>query len=95
MCCGILREFYWLCRFMDVWAAFIAMEVAEQNLDAARSIYKRCYSYKLEDGGQVRGQQSHALPEESVPRRSRRQMRLCCAWDAPACRPTRAAQSCL
>ena len=64
---------------MDVWAAFIAMEVAEQHFDAARSIYKRCYSYKLEDGGQVRGQQSHALPEESVLWRSRRQMRPCCA----------------
>ena len=41
-------------RFIDVWAAFIAMEVAEQELGAARGIYKRCYSNVLEDGGQVR-----------------------------------------
>ena len=52
---------------MDVWVAFIAMEVAEQNFDAARSIYKRCYSYKLEDGGQVRCRQSRAMPKGSVP----------------------------
>ena len=41
------------CRFMNVWTAFISMEVAEQNLDAARGIYRRCYSHVLEDGGQV------------------------------------------
>ena len=29
------------------------METAEQNVDAARGTYKRCYTHKLEDGGQV------------------------------------------
>lgn len=51
--CPIVWQMYSWCRFMDVWTAFISMEVAEQSLDAARGIYKRCYSHVLEDGGQV------------------------------------------
>ena len=46
---------------MDVWAAFISMEVAEQNIAAARGVYKRCYSHVLEDGCQVRLQYTCSL----------------------------------
>ena len=49
----LIRKLNAWCRFMDVWAGFISMEVAEQNIAAARGVYKRCYSHVLEDGSQV------------------------------------------
>jgi hypothetical protein len=43
------------CRYAETWAGFIAMEVAEQNVQEARTLYKRAYSRRFEDNGQVFG----------------------------------------
>jgi hypothetical protein len=39
---------------MEAWSGFVEMETAEQNIEAARGIFRRCYTHVLEGGGQVR-----------------------------------------
>jgi hypothetical protein len=38
---------------MEAWSGFVKMETAEQNIEAARGIFRRCYTHVLEGGGQV------------------------------------------
>ena len=39
---------------MEAWSGFVEMETAEQNIEAARGIFRRCYTHVLEGAGQVR-----------------------------------------
>lgn len=40
-------------RYADTWAAYIDMERRRRNLKQARTLYKRVYTRRLEEGGQV------------------------------------------
>lgn len=42
-----------LCRNVEPWLAFIAMERGLRNLEKVRSLYKRCYARQFSDGSQV------------------------------------------
>ncbi len=40
-------------RYAETWAGYIAMERSRRNVREARSLYKRCHSRRLQDGGQA------------------------------------------
>jgi len=40
-------------RYAETWAGYIAMERTRRNVREARSLYKRCHSRRLQDGGQA------------------------------------------
>ena len=53
MVCGVIAgELPYRC--MEAWSGFVEIETAEQNIEAARGIFRRCYTHVLEGGGQVR-----------------------------------------
>ncbi|GFR47944.1 hypothetical protein Agub_g9748 [Astrephomene gubernaculifera] len=41
-------------RFAEVWEAYIGMERAGRRIKEARALYKRCYSRRFEEDGQLR-----------------------------------------
>ncbi len=40
-------------RYAEAWEAYAAMERSLRNLKEARAVYKRAYSRRLEEGGQL------------------------------------------
>ena len=40
-------------RYAETWAGYIAMERSRRNVREARSLYKKCHSRRLQDGGQA------------------------------------------
>lgn len=43
----------WPDRYYETWLAWANMERALRQLPAARSVFKRCYSRRFEEGGQA------------------------------------------
>lgn len=39
-------------RYAEAWAGFVALERGQRHIPKARTLYKRCYSRRLADGGQ-------------------------------------------